>query len=50
VTYNGRCFVGVNTDTRAIPDNTCMIDSLRAGFDEIAELAGRPPETRHVTA
>lgn len=50
VSYNGRCFVGITTDTRAIPDHTCMIDSLRAGFDEIAELAGRPPVTRHVTA
>jgi hypothetical protein len=39
VSHCGTCFVGVNTDTRAIPDTAGFAADLRAGFDEILALA-----------
>jgi WS/DGAT/MGAT family acyltransferase len=40
VSYCGRCFVGVNTDTGAVTDGGLMMQCLREGFEEILRLAG----------
>jgi WS/DGAT/MGAT family acyltransferase len=39
VSHCGTCFVGTNTDTRAIPDTARFAADLRAGFDEVLALA-----------
>ena len=39
MTYSGTAFVGVNIDTRAIPDPDAFLEYLRAGFDQILALA-----------
>jgi hypothetical protein len=38
VSHCGTCYVGVNTDTRAIPDTVGFAEDLRAGFDEVLAL------------
>jgi WS/DGAT/MGAT family acyltransferase len=38
VSHCGTCFIGVNTDARAIPDSQGFADDLRAGFDEVLAL------------
>jgi len=38
VSYDGACYIGVNTDTGAIPDGDAMIECLREGFDEVAQI------------
>jgi WS/DGAT/MGAT family acyltransferase len=55
MTYNGVGYVGINIDTRAIPDPEAFVDHLRAGFDQVLAIAdpeahavvgfhsGRPP-------
>jgi diacylglycerol O-acyltransferase / wax synthase len=35
VTYDGRAFIGVSTDDRAVPDLASLVEDLRAGFTEI---------------
>lgn len=40
MTYCGRCFVGVNIDTGAIPDPTILMDCLQGGFDEVLTVSG----------
>ena len=35
VTYDGTAFVGISTDTRAIPDPDDMVADLRGGFSEV---------------
>ena len=40
MTYCGRCFVGVNIDTGAVPDPTILMDCLQSGFDEVLAVAG----------
>lgn len=35
VTYDGRAFIGVSSDDRAVPDAADLIEDLRAGFCEI---------------
>ena len=40
MTYNGTGYVGLNIDTRAIPDPDVFIEHIRAGFDDV--LAGAP--------
>lgn len=39
MSYAGTCHLGINTDEGAIPDPDTFVDSLRAGFDEVLELA-----------
>jgi diacylglycerol O-acyltransferase / wax synthase len=39
MTYNGTGFVGVNIDTRAIPDPDVFVEHLRAGFDAVLALS-----------
>jgi hypothetical protein len=39
MTYSGTAFVGVNIDTRAIPDPDAFLECLRDGFDQILALA-----------
>ena len=41
VTYRDTCHIGVNMDVLAIPDGHEFMDCLRAGFDEVLELADR---------
>lgn len=38
LSHCGTCFVGVNSDLRAIPDLRAFTDDLRAGFDEVLAL------------
>jgi len=38
VSYDGSCFVGVNVDTGAIPDDDLMMECLRESFREIVAL------------
>ena len=42
LSYCGRCSIGVNMDTSAVPDPDRLVECLRAGFDEVLQLA-RPP-------
>lgn len=35
VTYDGRAFIGVSSDDRAVPDHTDLLEDLRAGFSEV---------------
>ncbi len=39
MTYSGTAFVGVNIDTRAIPDPDVFLEYLRAGFDQVLAIA-----------
>ena len=47
MTYNGTAFVGVNIDTRAIPDPDAFLEYLRAGFDQVLAIAD--PDAHAVT-
>jgi len=38
LSHCGTCFVGINTDLRAIPDTEAFTADLQAGFDEILTL------------
>ena len=38
LSHCGTCFVGVNTDLRAIPDTDAFLADLQAGFDEVLAL------------
>jgi diacylglycerol O-acyltransferase len=35
VTYDGRAFIGVSSDDRAVPDHADLLEDLRSGFAEI---------------
>jgi WS/DGAT/MGAT family acyltransferase len=50
MSYNGMACVGVNIDTRAIPDPEVMIEHLVAGFDEVIALSGGAARTKVVAA
>ncbi len=39
MTYNGTGFVGVNIDTRAIPDPDVFVEHLRRGFDAVLAIS-----------
>ena len=39
MTYNGVAFVGLNIDTRAIPDPDVFVEHIRAGFDAVLAIA-----------
>jgi HAD superfamily hydrolase (TIGR01490 family) len=39
ISHNGDCCVGINTDTLAVTDPAGLADDLRAGLDEVVELA-----------
>jgi hypothetical protein len=39
MTYNGIAFVGLNIDTRAIPDPDVFVEHIRAGFDQVLAIA-----------
>jgi len=38
LSHCGTCYVGVNTDSRAIPDTAAFADDLQSGFDEVLAL------------
>jgi WS/DGAT/MGAT family acyltransferase len=38
LSYCGTCYVGINTDTGAVPDPDLLLDCLRQGFDQILDL------------
>jgi diacylglycerol O-acyltransferase len=40
MSYCGTSQVGVNIDTGAVPDPDVLMDCLRAGFDEVLDVAG----------
>jgi hypothetical protein len=45
VSYNGRCFIGVNVDTAAVPDAAAMLECLHVGFEEVTHCGcARPAE------
>src|SRR5215510_2909012 len=39
ISHNGDCCIGINTDTLAVTDPGGLADDLRAGLDEVVELA-----------
>ncbi len=39
MTYNGVCYVGLNIDTRAVPDADAFVEHVRAAFDEVLAIA-----------
>jgi hypothetical protein len=39
MTYHGMAYVGINIDTRAIPDPDVFLECIRAGFDEVLAIA-----------
>ena len=39
MSYDGKCYIGVNVDTGAIPDTDGMLECLREGFREVVDLA-----------
>jgi hypothetical protein len=39
ISHDGRCCIGVNLDSAAIPDTQVFLEALRAGFDEVLSLA-----------
>ena len=47
MTYNGTAYVGINIDTRAIPDPEAFVEDIRAAFDEV--LAITDPQAHAVT-
>jgi diacylglycerol O-acyltransferase len=40
ISYGGTCYVGVNSDTGAVPDHDVMLDCLRDGVDEVLAIGG----------
>ena len=46
MTYNGIAYVGINIDTRAIPDPEVFVECIRAAFDEVLAIAD--PDARAV--
>ena len=46
MTYNGTAFIGLNIDTRAIPDPEAFVECIRAAFDEVLAIAD--PDARAV--
>ena len=46
MTYNGTAYIGINIDTRAIPDPEVFIECIRAAFDEVLAIAD--PDARAV--
>jgi hypothetical protein len=39
ITYRNTCFIGINSDTAAIPDTAAFMACLAEGFDEVLALA-----------
>src|SRR5215471_7359381 len=39
ISHNGNCCIGINTDTLAVTDPGRLAEDLRAGMDEVVELA-----------
>lgn len=39
ISYNGKVFVGVNTDEGLVPDPDAIMDAFYAEFDNLLELA-----------
>lgn len=35
VTYDGRAFIGISSDDRAVPDHAALVEDLRSGFAEV---------------
>ena len=44
MTYNGTAYIGLNIDTRAIPDAEVFVEHIRSGFDQVLAIAD--PEAR----
>jgi len=40
MSYCGRCYLGYNIDTGAVPDTDDLMDCMREGFDEVLAVAG----------
>lgn len=43
ISHYGRCCIGVNMDSAAIPDTDAFLTSLRAGFDEVLGVVATGP-------
>jgi WS/DGAT/MGAT family acyltransferase len=39
VSYDGRCYVGINVDMGAVPDPAAMLECLRDGFEDVTRCA-----------
>lgn len=44
VTYDGRAFIGVSSDDRAVPDHAELLEDLRSGFAEVTGAAVGPAD------
>jgi diacylglycerol O-acyltransferase len=38
MSYCDQCFIGINTDSGAVPDPEVLLEAMRAGFDEVLDL------------
>jgi WS/DGAT/MGAT family acyltransferase len=41
MSYDGACHIGITLDSAAVPDAEDFVECLRAGFEEVAALAGQ---------
>lgn len=46
MTYNGVAFIGVNLDTRAIPDSDVLLQHVVDGFEQVLALSGNATRVR----
>jgi diacylglycerol O-acyltransferase / wax synthase len=48
LSHNGRCCIGINSDTAAVTEPELLVECLREGLDEVLALANgkRPPQAR----
>ncbi|MBU6243624.1 MAG: DUF1298 domain-containing protein [Actinomycetales bacterium] len=44
VTYDGSAFIGVSCDDRAVPDHAELVEDLRGGFADVADIAVGPAD------
>jgi hypothetical protein len=42
LSHNGRCCIGINSDTAAVTEPELLVECLRAGLDEVLALRGPP--------
>jgi diacylglycerol O-acyltransferase / wax synthase len=49
MSYRGRCGIGINVDTSAVPDPEVLVECLREGFAEVMETAGQAEAAEQAT-
>ena len=46
MTYNGVAYVGINLDTRAVPDTDAFVTHIAGGFERVLALTGKDVEVQ----